>query len=131
MLTGQNPLMETAMTPASNLACDAARRSGWPDFGRLRAEASPPVVSPVPPHPRQARLLRLAGRLHRLLAWLTRPLPKTSGGNAVDAATRLEILTRGGFPRQADTQTSARAMTRTNAAKSVRSTAVGTSMVRP
>jgi hypothetical protein len=97
MLTGQKPSMEMTMTPA-NPASREARPSAWLDVGRLLADAYRPVTRPVDLHPREARVLRLAGRLHRLLGWMTRPLPPT-GGNAADAATRLEILTRGGFPR--------------------------------
>lgn len=48
-------------------------------------------------HPAEARALRRAGRLHRLVGWWLRPLG--SADTATEAATRLEILSRGGFPR--------------------------------
>lgn len=86
------------MTPAPRLDTHANRHSTWPDLGELLAEAYRPVGRPVPFDPREARMLRLSGRLHRLLAWLTRPV-STTAGNSADAVTRLEILSRGGFPR--------------------------------
>ncbi|MDP3196802.1 hypothetical protein [Tabrizicola sp.] len=88
------------MTPASNPASrDTHPVTGrWLDFGSLLAQTYRPMARPVRLHPKEARALRLAGRLHRLLTWLTRPMPAT-GRSATDAATRLEILTRGGFPR--------------------------------
>ena len=48
-------------------------------------------------HPAEARALRRARRFHRLVAFWVRPLG--SVGTSSDAATRLEILSRGGFPR--------------------------------
>jgi hypothetical protein len=48
-------------------------------------------------HPAEARALRRAGRLHRLVGWWLLPLGQA--GSATEAATRLEILSRGGFPR--------------------------------
>jgi hypothetical protein len=48
-------------------------------------------------HPAEARALRRAGLFHRLVQFWVRPLG--SAGTATDAATRLEILSRGGFPR--------------------------------
>jgi hypothetical protein len=93
--------MEIAMTPASQL------RSGnsgpingeWPVFGNLTAESLHPSTRPVCLHPKAAPARRLAVCLRRLLNWWTRPVPAGSGRSATDAATRLEILTRGGFPR--------------------------------
>ena len=48
--------------------------------------------------PQEPRALWRGGRLHRLILWWVRPLPK-AGASSADAATRLEILARGGFPR--------------------------------
>lgn len=89
------------MTPASNPAFRNTHpvTGRWPDFRSFLAETFRLVARLARLHPREVRVLRLAGRLHRLLAWLTRPLPALSGGSATDAATRLEILSRGGFPR--------------------------------
>jgi hypothetical protein len=48
-------------------------------------------------HPAEARALRRAGLFHRLVQFWVRPLG--SADTATDAATRLDILSRGGFPR--------------------------------
>ena len=73
---------------------------GWLTFGTQLAEhfgPSQPATKDL--HPNEARALWRHRPLHRLLTWLTRPLPDGAGNSATDAATRLEILTRGGFPR--------------------------------
>jgi hypothetical protein len=93
--------MEIAMTPASNLRSREADpiNGGWLIFGNLMTESFRPAPRPFSLHPKEARVLRLMRHLHRLLIWLTRPLPDASSSCATDAATRLEILTRGGFQR--------------------------------
>lgn len=48
-------------------------------------------------HPAEARALRRAGLFHRLVQFWVRPLG--GAGTATDAATRLEILSRGDYPR--------------------------------
>lgn len=73
---------------------------GWLTFGTQLVEhfgPSQPATKDL--HPNEARVLWRHRPLHRLLTWLTRPLPDGAGNSATDAATRLEILTRGGFPR--------------------------------
>ncbi|KAF0117013.1 MAG: hypothetical protein FD150_103 [Rhodobacteraceae bacterium] len=89
------------MTPASNFRSRDTDpiNGGWLVFGTKLAESFQPVPSPVSLHPKEARALRLAGRLQRLWAWWTRPLPHAGRSSATEAATRLEILTRGGFQR--------------------------------
>lgn len=72
---------------------------GWLVFGNLLAESLAPAMRPVRLHPKEARTLWRLGRLRGLLNWWFRPLPGSRGNSATDAATRLEILTRGGFPR--------------------------------
>lgn len=89
--------MTTPSNPSSR-ATDPIN-GGWLVFGKMLAESFGPAPRPGSLHPKEAKVLRRAGRLHRLLAWWTRPLPDAAGNSATDAATRLEILTRGGFPR--------------------------------
>lgn len=73
---------------------------GWLSFGMQLAEhLCPKWPATEGPHPNEVRALWRRRPLHRLLTWLTRPLPDGAGNSATDAATRLEILTRGGFPR--------------------------------
>ena len=61
--------------------------------------AGPQVVgvSRYSDFPAEARALRRAGLFHRLVQFWVRPLG--SADTATDAATRLDILSRGGFPR--------------------------------
>lgn len=89
------------MTPSSNLPPRASDpiNGGWLVFGSMLAESFGAAPRPASLHPQEARALRRAGRPRRFLAWWTRPLPEGIGTSARDAATRLEILDRGGFPR--------------------------------
>jgi hypothetical protein len=93
--------MEIVMNPASSPHSRDTNpiNGGWTVFGTLLAEGVRPKAPPVSQHPEEEWALRLTKRLQRLLAWWTRPLPVAASTNATDAATRLEILTRGGFPR--------------------------------
>ena len=95
------------MTPSSNphIRATGLINDGWLVFGSLLAEsfAPAPRQTPAPqapaPQAKEARVLWGKGRLHRLMLWWTKPLPPAAHGGATDAATRLEILACGGFPR--------------------------------
>ena len=90
MLRGQSKTDETDMT--YSILSPRTTRVDLTD--RLAASLQGSVVVL---HPAEARALRRAGLFHRLIQFWVRPLG--SAGTAGDAATRLEILSRGGFPR--------------------------------
>lgn len=89
------------MTPTSHTTprATAPINGGWLVFGNLLADSFGPAPGPENLPPKETRAFHRGGLLHRLRGWWTRPVAVAPGSNATDAATRLEILERGGFPR--------------------------------
>lgn len=76
--------------------------AGWLVFGTMLSNSFGRTRTAPPPQPDELHTARRKGLARRLLAWWFRPLPQETGKeprSAADAATRLEILARGGFPR--------------------------------
>ena len=88
------------MTPTSHTTPHATApiNGGWLVFGNLLAESFGPAPRPESLPLKETRAFQRVGLLHRLRGWWTRPLSVAPGSNVADAATRLEILARGGFP---------------------------------
>lgn len=88
------------MTPATP-SPRSPINDGWIVFGRMLSDSFGPATGALQDPP-LAGAIRGPGPLRRLREWWARPSANTArigSSPAADAATRLDILVRGGFPR--------------------------------